>query len=74
MKKIKIFWERWKKFGRKVADFQGRTLLTIAYFLIFLPVGILIRFFSDPLKLKGHTSWNEWKTKVDNLEESRNQF
>lgn len=73
MKKIKHFWERWKKFGRKIADFQGRVLLTITYFLVIIPVGFAFQLFSRPTPAK-NSNWSDWKTKTDSLEDARNQF
>lgn len=73
MEKIKHFWERWKKFGRKIADFQGRVLLTISYFLVVIPIGLLSRVLNRSETSKD-SNWTSWKTKTDTLEEARNQF
>jgi hypothetical protein len=52
MRTLKQFWKRWKTFGRKAADILGRVLMTIFYFTLAAPFGLIARFFSDPLKLK----------------------
>lgn len=44
-------WEAWKRFGKKVGDLQARVLLTIFYFLILAPFGLVMRG-ADPLGLR----------------------
>jgi hypothetical protein len=57
MNLIKRFWERWKAFGHKVGNFQARLILSIFYFIVIFPFGMIVRFFSKPLRLKlSHTS------------------
>ena len=45
-------WKRWKAFGRRAGDFLGRLLMTVFYFTLAAPFGLIVRFFSDPLKLR----------------------
>jgi len=73
---LRIFWEKWKKFGRKVADFQAKVLLTIFYFIVLLPFGLVIRLFSDLLKIKpsSKVGFDDWISKADSLEDVRRQF
>lgn len=75
MKALKIFWKKWKAFGHKVADFQARVLLTFFYFVLLLPVGMLVRLCADNLKIKPSSvvSWTPWMIKADTLEDVRNQ-
>lgn len=74
LKKLRVFWENWKKFGRKVADFQGRVLLTLFYYTILLPIGLVMRFITDPFKLKTQdVTWEDWAIKSDTLEEASSQ-
>jgi hypothetical protein len=46
---LKMAWEAWKSFGRKLGDFQARLILSIFYFVIIAPFSLLVRFFNDPL-------------------------
>jgi hypothetical protein len=55
-------WERWKRFGKKIGDFQARALLTIFYFIILAPFALIIRWVSDPLAIKTKTSGG-WQVK-----------
>ena len=73
MEKINKLWKRWKKFGRKIADFQGRVLLTISYFLIVIPIGLAFKLFKRP-KSSETSNWSAWKSHTDTLEEAKDQF
>jgi hypothetical protein len=58
MKLLRRFWNGWKRFGKKVGDFQARALLSIFYFLILSPFALLMRL-ADPLGLRksGDPAW-----------------
>lgn len=45
-------WERWKIIARKIGNFQARVILTVFYFSIALPFGVVYRLVSDPLSVK----------------------
>lgn len=49
---------------RIVGNIQSRVLLTVVYFVLLLPLGILTRFFSDSLtaKPKDRCRSSYWKT------------
>jgi hypothetical protein len=55
-------WERWKKFGKRIGDFQARALLSIFYFIILAPFALIIQRVSDPLAIKTETSGG-WQVK-----------
>ena len=74
MKKVTLLWKKWKAFGQKIADFQGRILLTLFYFLFILPLGLVIKPLTDPLKTKSKVEWENWTLKSESLEDSKNQF
>ena len=48
----KRIWEGWKRVGGMIGDFMGRLILTMFYFTLVLPFGLIMRLFSDPLTLK----------------------
>jgi len=60
----KTLWERWKRFGKRIGDFQARALLSIFYFIILAPFAIIIRWVSDPLAIKTETSMG-WQVKEE---------
>ena len=49
---LKRIWEGWKRFGQWIGDMLARVVLTVFYFTIFVPFGLGVRFFSDPLAIK----------------------
>jgi hypothetical protein len=48
----KNFWQNWKAFGQFLGDWLARVVLTIFYFTIFVPFGLGVRLFADPLRIK----------------------
>jgi hypothetical protein len=64
---VKELWARWKKVARKIADFQGRVLLSVFYFLILGPIAILVNLRKDVLSQR-HGAFPAWRqTKQDDL-------
>jgi len=58
-------WGRWKRFSRKMGGFQSRSILSFFYFIIVCPFALVVRIFSDPLRLrvKRGTSQSHWLAK-----------
>lgn len=57
-----------------MGDFIGRLVLTLFYFTIFVPFGLIITLFSDRLEMKKrplYPFWLERQTKDLTLEEGR---
>ena len=52
MKRIALrIWNGWKKIALKIARFQTALLLTLFYFLMLVPLGLVFRLFGwDPLQ------------------------
>lgn len=76
MQIIKTLWNKWKKIAHRIGVFQSRVILSVFYFTILLPVGIVFSFFKDSLNIKRPSSSN-WVTKIkqaDTLEEMREQY
>jgi len=68
---LKKIWEAWKKIGAAIGDFIARVVLSILYFTIVLPFGLITRLGHDPLDLKpeGMVQWQERSTKDETLED-----
>lgn len=49
---FKRLWERWKKIAHVIGNFQARLLLTLLYIILVLPFGLLVRLFSDPMRIR----------------------
>lgn len=76
MEVLRKVWEGWKRFGQFMGDFIGRLVLTIFYFTLFMPFGLGVRLFGDPLALRPSrlTKWVDRKTHDLTLEDSRRLF
>lgn len=76
MQIIKTLWYKWKKVAHKIAVFQSRVILTILYFTILLPFGIVFSLFKDALNIKhAHSSnWIAKNKQPEILEEMREQY
>lgn len=70
-------WERWKRFGKKIGDFQARFLLTLFYFLFLSPFALAVRWWADPLAIKAGTA-KGWRPRIDEatapMERATKQF
>jgi len=57
MMSLRRAWNAWKRFGRKVGDFQARLLLSVFYFVILTPFALAMRV-ADPMRLRqASTGW-----------------
>ena len=68
-------WEAWKRFARRLADFQGRVLLTVLYLVLVVPVGLILRLVADPLRRRRPQTSN-WTPRVPapaTVDEARRQ-
>ena len=76
MEALRKFWKAWKRFGQFIGDFIGRLVLTIFYFTLFMPFGLGVRLFGDPLSIRpsSRTKWVERQTNDLTLDDSRRLF
>ncbi len=66
--------ERWKKFGHALGNFQARILLTLIYYVLILPFGLVVRAFSDSMHMKKRPEkWFDHPPTPNTLEEARRQ-
>jgi len=73
---LKKFWAGWKKFGHFMGDLLARVVLTVFYFTILLPFGLLTTLLGDPLSIKSKAKpdWVKRETGDRDLVEARRQF
>jgi hypothetical protein len=70
---LKILWAVWKRVAHRVGNFQARVLLTLIY-AVFVPFGLMVRCFSDPLNTKKRpTSWLDHPQETTDLDWARHQ-
>ena len=60
---LKRVWQAWKNIAHKIGNFQARILLTLFYAVLVFPFGIVVRLFSDPLRIKRPPA--EWPNHPD---------
>ena len=65
----------WKRFARRLADSQGRVLLTLFYVVLIVPVGLVLRLVADPLRRRQPqgTNWTPRPPAPATLHEARRQ-
>lgn len=70
-------WAQWKRFAQKLADLQARLILTLIYFLVLWPFGLIVSVLRDPLKVKRSPQTSIWLSRppeTGSLENARRQF
>jgi hypothetical protein len=57
-KPIAFVWDRWNRLMHGVGNFQARLILTLMYYVVVMPFGLIVRSFTDPLRIKHPpTAW-----------------
>jgi hypothetical protein len=51
-RKTRTLWAAWMRLARTIGNLQARVLLTVLYAIVFLPFGVCVRLFADPLRTK----------------------
>ncbi len=77
MEFLKKIWRGWKRFGQFMGDLVGRVVMTVFYFTLLLPFGLIVTLFGDPLDLKHKSKTPAWSARTTgdrNLEEAQRQF
>lgn len=54
------FWQQWRELAGYIGDFQARLLLTVFYFSVGVPFGLLARFVIDPLCMRRRRDASAW--------------
>lgn len=70
-------WSRWRAMSQKAADVQARVLLTVFYYTMMLPFGLVFGLMKDPLRIKQRPTgsyWMERKPVSETLADARRQF
>jgi hypothetical protein len=60
-KKRKAF----REFSTKIGTFQSQILLGLLFLIVFAPVALAVRVFSDPLKIKSRAQGSHWSPKTN---------
>jgi hypothetical protein len=73
---IKDFWKGWKAFGHFLGNMLARVVLTLFYFTIFVPFGLGVKLFGDPLHIKSTPApfWRNRTTGDQSVEQVLRQY
>jgi hypothetical protein len=74
---VRRAWTRWKVIARVIGNFQARLLLSLFYFLVIPPFGLIVKLFKDPLMLRPPQNDSLWVTHASSelsWQEARRQF
>jgi hypothetical protein len=73
---LRKLWSAWKAFGHLMGNVVARVALSIFYFTVFVPFGLGVRWFSDPLQIKSKPNglWRPRSTADATLAEVERQF
>lgn len=50
--------ERWVAVAKKIGAFQSKVILAFNYFVVIAPFALIVRLFSDPLRIHSNPSWD----------------
>ena len=77
MEFLKKLWRGWMKFGHFMGDIVGRVVMTVFYFTLLLPFGLIVTLFGDPLDMKHKDKTPTWRARTTGdrtMEEAQRQF
>ncbi len=64
----------WIKLGLKLGSIISPFIMTLIYFIVVTPIGVLLRRFKDPLNLKREGKKSYWIKKKKDIGTMKNQF
>ena len=59
---LRRLWQAWKRFGQFMGDMVARLVLTLFYFTLFVPFGLGVTLFSDPMQMRD-TAPSGWRAR-----------
>lgn len=73
---LRQLWQQWLHLARLVGNFQSRAMITLVYFILLAPFGLLMRLTSDVMETKAAPvsgSWRHRQTHDLSLNDARRQ-
>ena len=69
-------WQAWKRIAQFIGDQIARVFLTLYYFTLFMPFGMGVRLWGDPLTMRprGRPKWVERITRDLTVKDSRRLY
>ena len=79
---MKNLWQKIKEVGQVVGDFQARLILSLLYYILVLPMGLLTRLGGDSLRASslgrpaqpGDSHWQSRPNQASTLGQARRQY
>jgi hypothetical protein len=74
---LRATWQGWKRTAEKIGRFQAKLLWGLLYFVVAAPFALVVKVFSDPLRIKKRPSpswWLEKPRQTVTLEDAHRQF
>jgi hypothetical protein len=74
---LRRFWTEWQKLAADIGDFQARLVLTVFYWTVMLPFGLLVRLVLRPMQTRpvpGAIRWLPRATPVPGLPGVQRQY
>lgn len=78
---LKFIWKKWLSFAKPIGNFQLQVLFSIFYLIFLSILGIIFRFFKDPLDIKRSknkhkklSNFTDWVHPLGDLDNFKNQF
>ena len=64
----------WRRFSRRMGNYQGRLILAFFYFTVVLPFGLLVSLLADPLCLRRKPEWHRRPAGPVDVDQAKLQF
>ncbi|MBI3559188.1 hypothetical protein HY085_02225 [Candidatus Gottesmanbacteria bacterium] len=65
----------WRRLAQVIGNFQTQIILSVFYLVLFLPLGLVYKFFLDPFgKQRTGSNFNKWEHGKETLESAHHQF
>lgn len=80
MPELRRLWEGWKAFAHSLGDFQARVLLTVFYFTVLSPYGLVMSAFGNALRIRPvdvrrvRSAWESRRSTEEGLARARQTF
>jgi len=60
---LRNLWSEWLRIARHIGSFNARALITLVYFTLLAPFGLIYHFFADTLQVKNQPSGSAWQNR-----------
>ena len=73
---LRNLWSEWLRLARHIGNFNARALITLVYFVLLAPFGLIYHAFADTLQVKEQPTGSAWQNRGasdTDLEKARRQ-